>query len=210
MNRQEWLEVRRTGIGGSDAAAVLGLSPWKTNQELWEEKTGRRDDVDLSGEPYVEYGIAAEPHIRAMFTLDHPQYEVTHTENLSEAHGEYKQLRASLDGKLVEKSTNRLGVLEIKASFINSRADSEKWKDGVPQHYFIQVLHNMFVIGAEFAVLKARLVREWSESLLITEKSYLFERANHEEDINFLIEKELAFWRLVETDIRPDLILPEI
>jgi len=210
MTRAEWLAARKKGLGGSDAAAVLGISPWKTNEELWEEKTGRREDNDLSGEPYVEYGVAAEPFIREMFKLDHPQYTVSHTENLSECHSEYPQLRASLDGRLIEKDTQRVGVLEIKASFINSRADNEKWKDGVPNHYFVQVLHNMFVINAEFAVLKARLIREWSESLLITEKSYLFERSNYEEDIKFLIEKELAFWRLVETDTRPDVILPEI
>ena len=40
MNREEWLQARRRGIGGSDAAAVLGLSPWKSNVRLWEEKTG--------------------------------------------------------------------------------------------------------------------------------------------------------------------------
>ena len=37
----EWLAFRNTGIGGSDAAAVLGENPWKTNVELWEEKTGK-------------------------------------------------------------------------------------------------------------------------------------------------------------------------
>ena len=42
MNREEWLKERKKGIGGSDAATVLGKNPWKTNVELWEEKTGRR------------------------------------------------------------------------------------------------------------------------------------------------------------------------
>jgi putative phage-type endonuclease len=208
--REQWLAERRLGIGGSDAAAVLGLSPWKTNVELWEEKAGRREERDISDDPYVQYGVAAEPLIRSMFAIDYPQYTVSHEENVSEVCEAYPQLRASLDGRLVEAETNRVGVLEIKASFINSRADREKWKDAVPQHYFIQVLHNMFVVNADFAVLKARLVSDWESGLWITEKSYHFERADHTEDIQFLIEKELAFWRLVETDTRPDLILPEI
>ena len=38
----EWLAFRRTGIGGSDAAAILGLSSFTSNVEVWEEKTGRR------------------------------------------------------------------------------------------------------------------------------------------------------------------------
>ena len=40
-SRGDWLKQRSSRIGGSDAAAVLGKSPWKTNQRLWEEKTGR-------------------------------------------------------------------------------------------------------------------------------------------------------------------------
>lgn len=207
--RDQWLAERRLGIGGSDAAAVLGLSPWKTNVELWEEKTGRRDEKDISDDPYVQYGISTEPLIRSMFAIDYPQYEVSHQENVSEVCGAHPELRASLDGCLVERETGRIGVLEIKAAIINSRADREKWKGQVPQHYFIQILHNMFVVKADFAIIKARMVSDWG-GLRITEQSYHFERADHEADITYLIEKELAFWRLVETDTRPDLILPEI
>lgn len=209
MPREQWLAERKLGIGGSDAAAVLGLSPWKTNVELWEEKTGRREDQDMSDNAYVQYGVAVEPLIRSMFVLDYPEYEVRHDENLSKTHARYPQLRASLDGELTERTTGRFGVLEIKASFINSRADRDKWNGVVPQHYFVQVLHNMFVTEADFGILKARLVSNWN-GLFVTEKTYFFERADHEADITYLIERELAFWRNVEADNRPDLILPEI
>lgn len=210
MTRAQWLEARKKGLGGSDAAAVLGISPWKTNVELWEEKTGRREEKDISDDAYVQYGIACEPFMRSMFVLDFPQYEVAHEENKSEQHHKYPQLRASLDGTLTEKETERIGVLEIKAAFINSSMDRAKWKNGIPQHYYTQILHNMFVIRAEFAVLKARHISEWDGTLFITEKNYSFEYAERKDDINLLIEKELAFWRLVETDTRPDLILPEL
>jgi putative phage-type endonuclease len=208
--REQWLAERRLGLGGSDAAAVLGLSPWKTNVELWEEKTGRREDKDISDDPYVQYGVAAEPIIRAQFAIDYPQYDIEHQENISVASSEYQQLRASLDGKLIERETGRIGVLEIKAAIINSRADRDKWNGAIPQHYYTQILHNMIVTGADFAVLKARLVSNWNEDLWVTERSYHFERADCEADIAYLIEKELAFWRLVETDTRPNLILPQI
>lgn len=208
-SREQWLAERKLGIGGSDAAAVLGISPWKNNQELWEEKTGRREDKDMSDDPYVQYGVSAEPLIRSMFALDYPQYAVRHEENVSKAHPLYPQLRASLDGELTEVETGRVGVLEIKAAFINSRADREKWNGGVPQHYFVQVLHNMFVTEADFAILKARLVSAW-DGVFVTERSYTFERSAHEADLTYLVERELAFWRHVENDTRPDLILPEI
>lgn len=45
LSRDEWLEVRKHGIGSSDAAAALGLNPYKSQLELWMEKTGR--DTDL-------------------------------------------------------------------------------------------------------------------------------------------------------------------
>lgn len=209
MNRREWLEARKKGLGGSDAATALGLNPWKTNVALWEEKTGRRQDEDISDKECVRYGVDCEPLMREMFRLDHPHLRIEHEENAIIQHPEHPQLQASLDGKLWDEN-ERLGILEIKTSSIQSRADRDKWHKQVPQHYFIQLLHYMLVTGAEFAVLKARLRSQWGESLSITEKHYRFERENHEDDIAYLLEKELAFWRFVETDTRPDLILPEI
>ena len=47
-NRTDWLKARRKGIGGSDAASVLGISPWKSNVQLWEEKTGIAEPEDIS------------------------------------------------------------------------------------------------------------------------------------------------------------------
>lgn len=55
----EWLYFRRTGIGGSDASAVLGLNPWKSNVELYKEKLGG-EPKPISCEQAVAYGFAAE------------------------------------------------------------------------------------------------------------------------------------------------------
>ncbi|WP_243546176.1 YqaJ viral recombinase family protein [Pseudodesulfovibrio tunisiensis] len=207
-SRAEWLEARKKGIGGSDAASVLGLNPWKSNVALWEEKTGRAEAEDISDRECVRYGVACEPLMREMFKLDFPEFRVEHEENSIIQHPKYPQLQASLDGQLRDQ-TGRLGILEIKTTTLNSRADRQQWKNAVPQNYFIQLLHYMLVTGAEFAILKARLRSEWGE-LWITEKHYRFERADHEEDLAYLLEKELAFWRMVETDTRPNLILPEL
>ena len=58
-DRAEWLKCR-TKIGGSDAAAILGMNPYKNNVELWEIKTGRAYADDISDKPYVIYGSQME------------------------------------------------------------------------------------------------------------------------------------------------------
>ena len=55
MTEKQWLEERKNGIGGSDAATILGLNPYKTNIQLWEEKTRRKEAEDISDKPYVKY-----------------------------------------------------------------------------------------------------------------------------------------------------------
>lgn len=75
-DEKAWLKGRLNGIGGSDASAVVGKNPYKTNIELFEEKTGRRIVPDISEKPYVIYGKEAEQYIRELFRLDYPQYQV--------------------------------------------------------------------------------------------------------------------------------------
>lgn len=69
---EAWKEERKYGIGASDAGAMLGMSNWKSNEELWLEKTGLREPEDISGKPFVQYGHDAEPHLRALFSLSLP------------------------------------------------------------------------------------------------------------------------------------------
>ena len=71
----QWLDARH-GIGGSDASAVIGKNPYKSNQDLWMEKTGRTVPPDISDKDYVRYGHAAEPLLRELFALDYPEYKV--------------------------------------------------------------------------------------------------------------------------------------
>lgn len=208
ISREQWLAKRQKGLGGSDAAAALGLNPWKTNVELWEEKTGRRIPEDISGKECVKYGVDCEPLIREMFKLDFPNYRVSHEENTIIQHPKYLFLQASLDGVLIDPA-GRKGVLEIKTTSINRRSDWDKWDNVVPQNYFIQLLHYILVTEAAFAILKARIKKDW-DGVQITERHYHFERENYKEDLEYLLKREIAFWKFVETDTKPALILPEI
>lgn len=208
-NHEEWLKARSYGIGGSDASAIVGMNPYKTNIELFEEKIGRRIPEDISDKPYVRYGTNAEPLIRSLFALDYPQYQVEHHENRILRSKEHPFLQASLDGELTDQNGRR-GVLEIKTTNILQSMQYEKWKDRIPDNYYIQVLHYMLVTGYEFIVLRAHLISEWGADRRTTAKHYFIERADVEDDLKMLLKEEIKFWGYVESGRKPPLILPEI
>ena len=204
-NREAWLEGRRHYLGGSDAACVVGLNPWKTNVQLWEEKTGRAKAPDISDSPSVKYGTQAEPYLRQLFKLDFPEYEVFYEENNSFKNERYPFAAASLDGWLRD-ADGRLGVLEIKTSTLTGAASWAKWNDKIPDNYFCQVLFYMAVIEADFAVLTAQLK---TQKQILTRR-YFFERQEVQEDMEYLMEQARLFWQYVERDERPPLVLPQI
>lgn len=211
LTREQWLEERKKGIGGSDAATIMGLNPYKTNVDLWEEKTRRKEAVDISDKPYVQYGTKAEDHLRELFKLDFPKYEVTHQENKIIKHPRYPFLFASLDGQLVDKETGELGILEIKTSEILKSMQKEKWREKIPDNYYCQILHYLNVTGYSFAILKAQLKYDYSGEIKLETKHYTILRKDVEEDIKLLREKEVEFWQnYVEKDVQPPLVLPNL
>lgn len=207
-SREEWLEARK-GIGGSDAASIVGMNPWRDNVELWEIKTGRRQQEDISDKPAVKYGTKAEEHLRELFRLDNPQYKVDYIENNMWINKELPWAHASLDGWLTDQD-GRKGILEIKTTTIQRGSQKEKWQDQIPQNYYIQLLHYFLVTGFDFAILKAQLKFELNEGLYIQTKQYKIERAEVEPDLEILENSEKEFAALIKNDKRPALILPEI
>jgi putative phage-type endonuclease len=210
-SREEWLKERQKGIGGSDAAVILGLNPYKNNIRLWEEKTGKVQAEDISDKPYVKYGTQAEDLLRELFKLDFPQYEVSHDENTIIKHPKYPFLFASLDGQLVDKETGELGILEIKTTNILQSMQKEKWKEKIPDNYFCQVLHYLNVTGYSFAILKAQLKYDFDGDIKLETRHYKINRCDFEEDIKELEKAEVEFWtKYVEKDIQPPLELPNL
>lgn len=210
-SEQQWHKARAKGIGGSDAAAIIGRNPYMSNVDLWDIKTGRKTQEDISDKPCVVFGKKAEDPIRELFILDHPEYEVFHEDWGNEQNPDFPFIRGSFDGELIEKATGRHGILEIKTTNILQSMQKEKWNDRVPDNYFCQVLHYFLVDPtAEFAVLKARLRMEYDGQVRATIRHYHFERSDYIEDIEFLKVKEIEFWDCVLKDIKPNLILPPI
>lgn len=210
QTRPEWLTLRKKGIGGSDAGAVLGLNKYKTNVQLWEEKTGRFIPEDISDKPAVIFGKTAEAPLRELFKLDFPQYHVEYNEFRMYVNDEHPFIYATLDGELTELQTGRRGILEIKTTTIQNSNQWNEWEDKLPDSYYIQLLHQLAATGWDFAVLRA-YIRYYREGMLkVSIRHYYVDRAEAKEDISYLIEKEAAFWQQVQNDTKPALILPEI
>lgn len=207
-SREEWLK-HRSRIGGSDASAIVGLNPYKTNTDLYLEKTGQKESLDISHKPYVEYGTKAEEHLRELFRLDFPQYQVQYFDNNMYLNSKYPFAHASLDGELADEDGRR-GILEIKTTNILQSMQKEKWRDRIPDNYFIQVLHYLMVTEFDFVVLKAQLKSEFGGQIYLQTKHYFIERSEVVGDIEYLAEEEAKFWKCVEAKKMPNLILPDI
>ncbi|MCK9577376.1 MAG: YqaJ viral recombinase family protein [Clostridia bacterium] len=210
-DRIEWLNARINGIGASEAAAVAGMSPYKSNLVLWEEKTGKRKAPDISDKPYVQYGKEAEKHLRALFALDYPQYKIDYDEfGMIRNNKDYPFAFATLDGNLTEKGTDRKGILEIKTTEIMRAGQWDEWNEQIPQHYYIQCIHQLLATGYDFVILKAQIKYHKSGELAAAIRHYTIKRSDVETDIKWLAEREKVFWDCVVNNKRPALILPEI
>ena len=208
---EAWHALRARSLGASDAAAATGRSPWTSNVELWQIKTGRKPRPDIGDKPAVKRGHDAEPLVRAMFALDHPEYAV-------EYRGAFDVVRrpgepwyiATLDGRLVDIESDAPGILEIKTGALASRAAADAWAGRVPDHYFCQVLHQFNAWPeAQFAVLVAYL-EDPGPAVCRTHSTrfYRFDRPDVVDDAAFLFSEERRFWRYVEEDREPPQILP--
>lgn len=207
-DRAEWLK-NRSRIGGSDASAIVGMNPYMTNTDLFMIKTGQKQQEDISEKPYVKYGTEAEQHLRLLFALDFPQYQVDYVENNMFFNSKYPFAHASLDGWLTDQD-GRKGILEIKTTEILQSMQREKWKNQIPDNYYIQVLHYLMVTEFEFVVLKAQLKSVFNGIPYLQTRHYHIERSEVEDDINFLLNEERKFWTNIQNGKKPNLILPEI
>lgn len=208
-DREEWLQARAGRIGGSDAASILGRNPYRSNIELWEIKTGKMIPEDISDKPYVKYGTEAEKYLRELFKLDYPEYQVFYEENNMWLNDKYPWGHYSADGWLKDQN-GRFGIWECKTTNIMQSGQKEKWKNQVPDNYYIQLLHGFLITEAEFAVLKAQLKYEIDGEIYLQTKHYKIERSEVEADIEFLESSENRFWKQVQEKKRPGLILPAI
>ena len=184
QNTQEWLEFRKTKIGASDAPVILGMSPWKTPLQLWEEKLGIRPMQEIN--EAMQRGHNLEPIAREAY--------INHTGNYCVpevvTHAEYDWMIASLDGIAFDRSI----IIEIKCPGKNDHHTASLGK--VPEKYYAQLQHQLAVIGLD---------RLHYFSFRSEDDFYLIEIERDEKFINELISKEKDFWDKLQNFIEPDL-----
>jgi putative phage-type endonuclease len=142
---------RLTGIGGSDAAAVLGLSVYKTPFELYLEKTGAIEPLDLSDNAAVTWGTKLESVVADHFA-EVTGYKVRRDNRLLR-HPEYPFVIAHIDRRIVGSDA----ILEVKTAGAFAASDfGDEGTDQVPESYLLQGMHYLAVTGkseCHFAVL---------------------------------------------------------
>lgn len=191
MDRATFLAERRKGVGGSDAAALFGLSKWRTPLQVYREKIGEATDEPEHEALY--WGTVHEPAIRQRYS------EVTgaavYVPDKMIRSVQYPWMIAHLDG-VVDTGDDVFG-LECKTADARTRyLWGDPWTDQVPDAYAVQVQHYMAVTGYEkfhIAVLFGGNNME------------IYAVPRHEGVINRLIEEERTFWlNHVELNVPPE------
>lgn len=142
--------LREKGIGGSEIAAVMGLSPYESPFSIWHRKARPGSGFGEAEQNEAMYwGTVDEPNIARRYADLHPEYVVIEAP-LYTSKARPWQI-ASPDRILVDVETGERSVLEIKTS----RYD-DHWRDGVPVHYVCQVLWYLDVLELDEAVLACR------------------------------------------------------
>ncbi len=141
--RQEWLEKRRTGIGGSDIGAILGLSRYKGQLEVYCQKTGELPEQQTN--ELMFWGITNEDVVAREWARR--LGKKVHRVNQTFQHPDHPWLIANIDRKVVGEQA----ILEVKTSHaLNER----RWdEDGIPLYYQAQVQHYLLVTGYTKAYL---------------------------------------------------------
>ena len=206
-NEKEWLNIRKKGIGGSDAGAIMGKNKYKNIIDVWKDKTGRKKNEFKSAS--AQRGNDLEKYIRDTYRIDNPDKKIFEVDKMY-IHSKYNFIRANLDGEI--EFEGRKGILEIKTTTINNyEIYKQEWLDNIPESYLYQILHYFIVTGYEYAVLVADIrfkCFETSTPFDLEKKlqTIVINRSDWEEEIQELLKKEIEFWECVRNDTEPRMI----
>lgn len=175
MKKEEWLKLRKRGIGGSDAGAVCGMNPYTNSMAVYLDKT--TEHLDLLDNEAMRQGRDLETYVAQRFT-EKTGMKVRRSNKMywSEV---YPFMYADVDRLIVGEDAG----LECKT--VNAY-QADKWKDGaIPMHYLIQCFHYMIVTGK----------RTWYIASLIMGKEFVCSRIEWDEEFaEQIIALESDFW----------------
>ena len=186
-DRNEWLAERRTGIGGSDAGAILGVNKYRTALDVYLDKTGQAADVEENDAMY--WGTVLEDIVAQEYAKR--TGNKIQRDNKMLRHKDHDFILANLDRRIVGKNA----ILEVKtASRENDWGDPGT--DEVPESYLAQVMHYMAVTGADYADV----------AVLFRGSKFAVYTVKRDEDlIQHIVNMETLFWQnYVEKMTPPD------
>lgn len=185
--RLEWLRERQKGIGGSDVGAILGLNKYKTAFEVYLEKTepilniGEQSESAYWGDQFEEV-VAKEFEKR---TGKKVRRDRRHFQNKK-----YPFMIANIDRRVVGENS----ILECKTA--NQYLAKEWEEEEVPASYLVQVQHYLAVTGATKGYI----------AVLIGGQKFIWKEVERDDElIEYIIEAEKEFWKMVQEKIPPAL-----
>ena len=192
LSREEWLAVRKQGIGSSDAAAACGIHPYISMLELWMIKTERMESsIDQSIEGYspLYWGNTLEPMV-AKYYQEHTGNKVRRVNAILQHPDPDKAfMLANLDYAIT--GSDEVQILECKTA---GEHGAKLWRDGVPLYVTCQVQHQLAVTGKQAAHICV---------LLCGHEAKIYKVERNERLIESIIEHERLFWQYVATDTPP-------
>ncbi|MGE7984898.1 YqaJ viral recombinase family protein [Lysinibacillus fusiformis] len=175
MSRDEWLDARRAGIGGSDVGAIMGFNQYKSAYQVFLEKTGQyHEEVDNEA---VYFGNALEDFVAQEFAKR--TGKKVRRLNKMLVHPEHDFMLANLDRVVVGERA----VLECKTA---SEYVKEAWEgEEIPASYLCQVHHYLAVSGFEKAYI----------AVLVGGNKFIWKEIERDEEfIQILVDREKDFW----------------
>ena len=187
QSNAEWLEERRRGIGGSDIAAILGMNPWKTAFQVYQEK--RKEVESWEGNKATDWGKRMEPAIRQWYS-DQTGRDVMLPDKIL-YHSKYPFMLASLDG-----FTDDRRVVEIKTAR-SGKGWGEPGTNEIPDYYALQCQHYMIVTGFEVTDVPVSIGGGSPE---------LYEVPEDKELQEMILDAASGFWQRVIDGNPPDAV----
>lgn len=182
---------RHKYIGGSDIAAIMGMSRWKTPLKLWAEKTQKLPMADLSNIEAVELGTDLEEFVAQKFSQK--TGKAVRRAPKEYTHKDYPYMHAHID-RLVTGSEE---LLECKtASFFKK----DEWEDDeIPQEYILQVMWYLGITGRKIGHI----------AVLIGGQSFKYKQIEFDAELfNTMVEAAKEFWDCVQNDT-PPAVMPD-
>lgn len=198
-----WRQARQNSIGASDAAAVMGISPWKTEAQLWDEKANGKT-LDFHNADTVR-GHRSESHILELYGIETGR-KIFSGERIMLMSNHIPFMSCTLDGIDFTDENNPI-IIEVKSvKFSHGEWSDEK----IPDYYFTQLLHQLAVTGWNEAILLVRFTRNegWESA---SERMYHVKREDVQDQIDKLVRKEDKFWNeYVVNKKRPPCRMPTL